>query len=109
MAIQNKTRRAGGAAGLGIDCSLRGSENSPRFNTVRRFLQAPRFEQKFRRDVEAACRLGAPAIACLLEEIAAGRDLRKAVAEYASLDSGIVAAFGGERFPPSLRAIGGAP
>jgi len=46
-------------------------------------------------------------MACLLEEIAAGKDLRETVATYAALDGGIIASLGGASFPSSLRAIDG--
>jgi hypothetical protein len=46
-------------------------------------------------------------MACLLEEIAAGKDLRETVAIYAALDGGIIATLDGASFPPSLRAIDG--
>ena len=73
----------------------------------RRPLQAPRFELRFRRQIEAVHRLGPFALACLVEDLGAGADLRSTVSEYAALDPRVVGAFGGERFPPNLRAIGG--
>jgi hypothetical protein len=86
-------------AGLGVTCSLRRSENSPGNNTHPSCLQSPRYEPRFR--------LGAPAVACLLEEVAAGRDPRQAVAEYASLDGDIVRIMGGGNFRQAIRALDG--
>jgi hypothetical protein len=36
-----------------------------------------------------------------------GANLQATVAEYAALDGYFIASFGGDRFPPSLRAIDG--
>src|ERR1019366_4568060 len=56
-------------------------------------LQAPRFEPRFRREIEAIHRLGPCGLAYLVEELAAGADLRETVATYAELDADLIAAF----------------
>jgi hypothetical protein len=67
----------------------------------------PRFDLRFRRQVEAVHTLGPFALACLLEEIAAGADLHETVAAYARLPADFIQVLGGGRFPPALHAIGG--
>lgn len=72
-------------------------------------LSSPRYEPHFRRGVETVCRLGPYPVACLLEEISAGRDLREAVAKYASLAKygELICSYGGDKFPERIFAIVG--
>jgi hypothetical protein len=84
----------------------RGSDSDGIAQTPRP-LQAPRYEPRFRRQVEAVHRLGPVVLAYLVEAIASGADLRETVAAYAALDGNFITAYGGDRFPPSLRAIDG--
>jgi hypothetical protein len=104
MAQTNETQLQG-TAGLGIS-SFRSRIDNPENSNPQNFLQAPRFNQRFRRDVEAVHALGPFALACLLEQIAAGDDLVATVARYATLDAGFIASLGGD-FPPRLHAIDG--
>ena len=93
------------AAGLG-NASSRGADG-PEFYHKPNSLQAPRFEPRFRRQVEQLCRLGPFAVACLIEDIAAGKDVRETVSAYASLPAEFIATYGADRFPLHLRAIDG--
>jgi hypothetical protein len=83
------------------------SENSPSFTRDCRPLQGPRYEPQFRRQIERIHGLGPYVLSCLLEAIAAGADLRTIVTEFAELDSGFIASYGGNAFPVELRAIDG--
>jgi hypothetical protein len=106
MPLQNETRPLG-AAGLGKMSSFRA--DNPQNSSPQNFLQAPRFDQRFRRDVEAVHALGPYVLSCLLEEIASGADLPVTVERYARLDGDFIAAHGGG-FPSALRALeGGRP
>ncbi len=104
MTYANESRPARGGSRNAV--CRRGSDSNEFYHNPRP-LQGPRFEPAFRRQVERVCRFGPFAMACLLEEIAAGKDLRETVAIYAALDGGIIATLDGASFPPSLRAIDG--
>jgi hypothetical protein len=96
------------AAGFGKMSAL-GGDNSEFYHNPRP-LQAPRYEPRFRRQIESIHRQGPVVLGYLVEALAGGADLRATVAEFADLDSNFIAAYGGDRFPASLRAMdGGAP
>jgi hypothetical protein len=91
--------------GLGTSSS-RGADGTEGYHNPK-FLQSLRYEFRFRRQVEQLCRLGPYALACLIEDIASGADLRLTVAVYAELDVEFIATLGGDKFPLHLLAIGG--
>jgi hypothetical protein len=70
-------------------------------------LQAPRYDPRFRRQIEAIHALGPVVLGYLLEDIAAGKDLCSTVAGYAALPGEFIRAYGADRFPPVLRALDG--
>jgi hypothetical protein len=72
-----------------------------------RYLQAPRYEPRFRRQIEAIHRQGPVVLGYLVEALAAGSDLRATVAEFAEIDGDFVRGLGGDRFPPTVHAIDG--
>jgi hypothetical protein len=104
MPLQAKTRCAARATGSLEMPSAR--TDASEFSTRREYLQAPRYDLRFRRQVEAVHRLGPHALSCLLEEIARGADLRERVERYARLDCESIKAFGGDQFPSALH-VGG--
>jgi hypothetical protein len=95
------------ARGDSRDAFCRRGSTSDGISQIPRTLQAPRYEPRFRRQIEAIHALGPCALAYLAEELAAGADLRKTVETYAELDGDFIAALGGNRFVPNLWAIGG--
>jgi hypothetical protein len=111
-----EARPRGVAAGL-WNASLQGSFDSPSHkpipataqaqNAWHRPLSSPRYELAFRRHVEAAWLLGPAPLACLLEEVLDGADLRAAVARYAALDRDFIVACNGDRFPTPIFTIEG--
>jgi hypothetical protein len=70
-------------------------------------LQGPRYEPRFRHQIERIHALGPVVLAYILEALAAGGDLRATVAEFAALPGEIICEFGGDQFPTELRAIDG--
>jgi hypothetical protein len=104
MAHTNQTPP--GRAGLGDAFCRRGS-TSEWITQTPRPLQAPRYEPRFRRQVEAIHRLGPVVLGYLVEELAAGAELRATVATYAELGGDFIAAFGCDKFPLPLRSIDG--
>jgi hypothetical protein len=100
MAQTNETRLQG-TAGLGIS-SFRSRIDNPENSNPQNFLTSPAFQSA----ISTRCRSWPFALACLLEQIAAGDDLVATVARYATLDAGFIASLGGD-FPPRLHAIHG--
>ncbi len=72
-------------------------------------LTAAQYDQRFRRQIEAIHRLGPCVLAYFAEELTNGDHdrLRRIVKRYSEIDCDFVAAYGGDRFPPALRAIEG--
>jgi hypothetical protein len=87
-----------GRAGLGDDCSLRRSENTPRLSTARLRLQ---------RLAEALHALGPKPLFHFLNELERGADLRLSLEEYAALPGDLIECYGGDRFAPGLHVISG--
>jgi hypothetical protein len=87
-----------GAAGLGDDCSLRRSENTPRDSTSR---------LRFQRLVEKLHALGPAPLGHFIRDLESGKPLQQTLEAYAVLPTGFIAAYGGDRFAPNLRALDG--
>jgi hypothetical protein len=103
----NESRPARGGS---RDAVCRRGSDSDGIAQKPRPLQAPRYEPRFRRQLEAIHRLGPVVLGYLVEALASGAELRATVAAYADLDGEFIRAYGADRFPPILRAIdGGTP
>jgi hypothetical protein len=100
VTIQNETRRAGGATGS------RGMSFLDRIDTRANSTTRLRFQ----RLVEKLHALGPAPLAYFIIDVKRGGDVDSLLERYAALPADFIAAYRGDRFAPSLRAMdGGAP
>jgi hypothetical protein len=99
---------AGAVSAAGLRNSSSRGGRRPEFYHKSKSLQAPRYDPRFRRQLEAIHSQGPVVMAYLVEELAAGADLRETVATYAALPAEFIRTYGGDRFPANLRSISGA-
>jgi hypothetical protein len=102
---QRETRGAGGAAGLGVSSFLDRIDTRD-LKSSREALQA-RNRMRRQRLVEYLHRLGPAPFGHFLNEVENGASIPDHLEAYARIDPAFVRAFGGDRFPPALRAIDG--
>ena len=103
MAHQNETRRAGGAAGLGLSICVAATDSQEPIKSVST-TQAKMLRRRLGERLHA---LGPTPLAHFLAEIESGADMRTSLETYAALPADLIRAYGGDRFMPAVFAIKG--